>query len=383
MTYYKQLGIILAGLLWLLVAPLRAEVVSGLYEAEVPVESQARDVRQAALQVALQQVLVRVTGRRNVLDMAGDLEGVLEKAPRYVQQFRYQSRETGQEGQSGEVLWVRFDRQAIERLLQEHRLPVWGRTRPATLIWLVVDDRRQRELLSNDMDTRARQVIDEQARLRGLPLRFPLMDLTDRSAISISDVWGNFADNLLEASARYDAEAVLAGRIAKTASGGWTARWTLYQDGRRQAWNASGQQLEEAIVPAINQLADVLAEQFARIGQNDQSEKLRARISGLRGLADFNRVIKYLNNLALVESVYIDQLKDGSLDLVLSSRHGRMAINQAISLGHTLKVESVAMVPSSAPAVMTSTPLSDETVSQNNPVPQQTRTIDLQYRLLP
>ncbi|MFP3874216.1 MAG: DUF2066 domain-containing protein [Thiohalophilus sp.] len=376
MKYYKQLGMIVAGLLWL-VTPLPAEQVSGLYEAEVPVESQARDVREVALRVGLQQVLVRVTGRRRVLTVT-DIEPLLEKAPRYVQQFRYQSREVEGEDQPTDVLWVRFDKQAIDRLLHENRLPVWGRTRPATLIWLVVDDGRERELLSNDMNTRARRALEEQARLRGLPLRLPLMDLTDRQAISVSDVWGNFEDNLLQASERYDAEAVLTGRVARTASGNWRGRWTLYQEGRDQAWNASGQVLEEAIIPAIDQLADLLAEQYARVGQNDQSESLRVRITGIKGLDAFTRVMNYLNDLALVEDARIDQIEADSVSLILTSRHGRMAINQAISLGRTLEAESVPMARSGL-----QNPLAEPVQGDDSGMPLPTRRIDLQYRLLP
>ncbi len=377
MKYDKQLGILLAGLIWLVATPLPAEEVPGLYEAEVPVESQDREVREVALRVALQQVLVRVTGRRMVLTMA-DIEPLLEQAPRYVQQFRYQTREANGKDEPTELLWVRFDKQAVDRLLRENRLPIWGRTRPATLIWLVVDDRRDRELLSNDMDTRARQAIEQQARLRGLPLRFPLMDLTDRSVISVSDVWGNFEDNILQASARYDAEAVLVGRVAKTTSGGWSGRWNLYQEGRSQNWNVAGQALGEAVVPGINRLADLLAEQFARIGQNDQHEQLRVRVSDVNGLAGFNRVMKYLKDLSLVEAVRIEQLEADNLTLILSSRHGRLAINQAVSLGHTLKAETVSMTP--APPDL---PMTGQVIAQDSPLEPQTRPVDLQYRLLP
>ncbi|MDZ7802909.1 DUF2066 domain-containing protein [Thiohalophilus sp.] len=377
MKYDKQLGILLAGLIWLVATPLSAEEVPGLYEAEVPVESQDREVREVALRVALQQVLVRVTGRRRVLTMA-DMEPLLEQAPRYVQQFRYQAREANGKQEPTELLWVRFDKQAVDRLLRENRLPIWGRTRPATLIWLVVDDRRERELLSNDMDTRARQAIEQQARLRGLPLRFPLMDLTDRSVISVSDVWGNFEDNILQASARYDAEAVLVGRVAKTTSGGWSGRWNLYQEGRSQNWNAAGQALEEVIVPGINRLADLLAEQFARLGQNDQHEQLRVRVSDVNGLADFNRVMNYLKDLALVKEVSIEQIEANNLTLMLSSRHGRLAINQAVSLGHTLKAETVSMTPA-----LSNLPMTGQVIAQDSPVEPQTRPVDLQYRLLP
>ncbi|MFO8025531.1 DUF2066 domain-containing protein [Thiohalophilus sp.] len=377
MKYDKQLGIFLAALMWLVATPLQAEEVPGLYEARVPVESQDREVREVALRVALQQVLVRVSGRRRVLTMA-DIEPLLEQAPRYVQQFRYQTREANGGEEPIELLWVRFDKPEVDHLLRENRLPVWGRTRPATLIWLVVDDRRERELLSNDMDSRARQAIEQQARLRGLPLRFPLMDLTDRRIISVSDVWGNFEDNILQASDRYDAEAVLVGRVARTASGGWSGRWDLYQEGRNQSWNAAGQAQEEVLVPGINRLADLLAEQFAQIGQNDQQEKLRVRVTEVKGLAGFNRVMKYLKDLALVEEVHIEQLEADNLTLILSSRHGRIAINQAVSLGHTLKAETLSMRP--APS---SLPVTGEVIVQDVVTAPQTRPVDLQYRLLP
>jgi hypothetical protein len=382
MKYFKQLGIIIAGFMWL-ATPLQADQVSGLYEARVPVESQARDARDVALKTALHQVLVRVTGRRNVLAMSADLEQQLDKAPRFVQQFRYQSREAVKEGEPSELLWVRFDKRAVDQVLREHRLPVWGSTRPATLVWLVIDDRRTRELLSNDMQTPARQVLMEQASLRGIPLRLPLMDLTDRSAVSISDVWGNFEDNLLQASKRYDAEAVLAGRVAKTSSGGWTARWTLYQDGRSQEWNASGHSLEETISPAVNQLADALAEQFAHLGQNDLSEKLRARITGVRNLADYNRVVNYLNGLSIVEGVSVEQLESDTLVLILTSRQGRLAINQAVSLGHTLKPETLLMDHANQPGF--SLPVTDQGNggNKNDPTSEQNQAVDLQYQLLP
>ena len=278
MKLFKQLGLMIGGLM-LLAAPVMAEDVPGLFEAEVPVESQDRELRDAAIQAALQQVLVRVSGRQMVLTVTG-IEAALEQANRYVQQFRYRERENAASGEaSSQVLWVRFDKRAIEQLLHDNRLPVWGRTRPATLVWLVVDDRQKRQLLSNDMQTPAREILERQAELRGIPLRLPLMDLADRSVVGVSDVWGNFEDNLLQASARYQPEAVLVGRVFKTYANNWNARWTLYQDGRRQDWTASGEGLGDAIQPGISQLADQLAARFARVGQDGNSSSLRVRVT--------------------------------------------------------------------------------------------------------
>jgi len=363
MKLFKQLVWMVAGLV-ILAAPLMAEDVPGLYEAEVPVASQERDVRDEAIKSAMRQVLVRVTGRQTVLTVTPIVEAT-EQANRYVQQFRYRDRQATRDNDATQVLWVRFDKQAVDRLLRDNQLPVWGRTRPGTLVWLVVDDRHKRQLLSSDSDNQAHAILEEEAAYRGIPVRLPLMDLADRSKVSVSDVWGNFEDNLMQASDRYQPEAVLVGRVFKTYSGGWSARWSLYQQEQRQDWTTSGGVLADAIKPAVNQVADVLAERFTRLDDSAiaGSDITRVRVTGIKGLADYNRVVKYLDSLAMVSEVRVQQLQPGNVTLLLTSRRGSAAINQSISLGHTLRAES-------------------QTMPQTGNTPPA-NPVDLQYQLLP
>jgi len=151
---------------------LQADVVNDLYLAEVPVAGQDREEREEAIRAGLNQVLVRVTGSNQVLTVPV-IEAALTQPTRYVQRFRYQKQDLA--GQTQLTLWVRFDEGVITKLLHDNQMPVWGRTRPATLVWLVVDDRHKRTLISNDSKAdEARRIIEEQARLRGLPLRLPL-----------------------------------------------------------------------------------------------------------------------------------------------------------------------------------------------------------------
>ncbi len=359
MKLIKQLVLMTGGLI-LLTAPVMAEDMPGLYEAEVSVVSQDKARRAEAIKTALQRVLVRVTGRQSVLTLPA-IEQAGEQANRYVQQFRY--RNAASNSGAAQVLWLRFDKQAVDRLLRGNGLPVWGRTRPATLVWLVVDNRNTRQLLSNDINNQARRILEQEANLRGIPVRLPLMDLADRSVVEVSDVWGNFEDNLMQASARYQPEAVLVGRIFKTYSDSWNARWSLYLDGRqRQNWTASGDGLADVIRPGVNQVADVLAEQFTSLAQNSDGGLLRVRVTRVKSLADQNRVLKYLSSLSPVSEVRVHQIEPGSVVLVLTARRGHDAINQAISLGHTLRAEAI------------TAPLTDET---------QAGQVELQYRLLP
>nr|MBA3564651.1 DUF2066 domain-containing protein [Gammaproteobacteria bacterium] len=109
------LGALLLGS-WLLVPAARAVTFADLYEAEVPVESQAAEQRTEAVQRALSTVLVRVTGRREV---AADetLSGLVDNAERYVQQFGYTA---------DEKLRVGFDGTALRSALLDAGQPVWG-----------------------------------------------------------------------------------------------------------------------------------------------------------------------------------------------------------------------------------------------------------------
>ena len=316
--------------------PLHADVVEDLYLATVPVESQDREERKEAIRTGLSQVLVRVTGSNQVLT-APAIEATLNQPTRYAQRFRYQKQE--KDGEKIQVLWMRFDEGAITKLLHNNQMPVWGRTRPATLLWLVVDDRRKRTLISNDKQADARQIIEEQAKLRGLPLRLPLYDLTDRTNLSLTDIWGNFEEAILRASSRYQTEAVLVGRVYRTSTKSWSGRWTLYTDGRQQNWQTSGESLEVAMLPGVSQTAEILAQRYAQVDSGLSSDQLRIQIKGVSALAAYMRVVKYLDSLDAIIQVQPSSIDSDSVIFTLTSRRGQSAVSQAIGLGHTLEIE--------------------------------------------
>ena len=346
-----------------LVAPLLADDIPGLYEAEIPVTTQEKAERGEAVRTALQEVLVRVTGRQFVLTVT-PIEEALATPTRFVQQFRYRTVKTeNAEQQSEQVLWVRFDQRAIDALLHDNRLPVWGRTRPATLVWLVVDNRKTRTLLNTNSEHQVRNIMEQQAKKRGLPLRLPLFDLTDRANISISDVWGNFEDTILQASERYQTEAVMVGRVFQTYSGNWSVRWTLYSEGRRQDWSTTSEVLAEVVIPGMDLVADTLGLRFAQVQEEGGSDKLLVKIQDVESLSAYNRALKYLQSLSPVTQVQPHTVNANSVIFDITSRTGRLAVSRAISLGHTL-VELANM---------------STQAKQGNPA----TVVDLHYRLVP
>lgn len=336
-------------LLLALTVTAQADEVAGLYEAEVEVASQDKELRNAAVRTALEEVLVRVSGRSAVVSTPDlpSIQAALETSTRFAQQFRYRALPVEGDpipGQSSQlppkqVLWVRFDELVVNKLLRSNGLPVWGRTRPVTLVWLVVDNRGRRNLIGNSSRHEASNLLRQHAKRRGLPLRLPLLDLADRSSVRVTDVWGNFEDTILRASSRYQPEAILVGRVFQSYTGLWNARWTLYLEGRRHDWEVQGAALSDVVHPGIDQAAESLALRFAQVLNGDASGSVLVQVKGINGLAGYNRAIKYLGSLAPVTQVHPHIIDAKSVIFRLAARSGRLGIAQAVALGHTLVSE--------------------------------------------
>ncbi len=337
----------------------RADDIPGLYETEISVSTQDVEERRAALTAGMRQVLLRVSGRSIVLTITA-IEEALSRPTRYVERYRYRNRE-GADGAQEKVLWVRFDEKAINKLLRDNRMPVWGRTRPAVLVWMVVDDRQSRILLGNNVSHPARAFISEQARLRGIPLRWPMLDLSDRASITTSDVWGSFEDTIIKASRRYQTEAILVGRVYRTYGGSWNVRWTLYDHGHREDWNARAETLVETLIPGVDRMASILAQRFAQVETGEQNKTVLVQVYGVKTLAAYNKTLKYLSQLAVVTNVQPQTVFPDNVVFRLNSRNGRLAVSQAIALGHTLVEKAVRTRPTAvhppapvaAPSVVT------------------------------
>lgn len=369
-----------------------ADEVTNLYEASVPVENQGKDQRMDAIRAAFTQVLTRVSGRSDIADAQQfpAIADAIQTATRYAQQYRYVTMPPAGDGQQpGLALWVRFDETALGTLLRNNHLPVWGTTRPATLLWLVVDNRGQRELLGADTQDEASSIIQARAKLRGLPLRLPLLDLTDRTSLHVSDVWGNFESTILQASQRYQTEAVLVGRVFQSYGGTWNGRWSLYVESGRDDWTITGNTLADVLNPGIDKTAEALALRYAQVYQVNTG-KVLVEVKAIKGLADYNRVVKYLQSISHVTAVQPVELKADSAVFQITIPGGRLAVARAVSLRHVLASVPVESVPiASIPATNVNTANSANNANNENNVSNTTKTdpgqlmADLIYRLVP
>ena len=226
------------------VLPSNAATVPDLYTVTVVPDPAARDQRAAAIQAAMAQLLVRVTGSRNApLDPAA--QRLLAAPDEFLSSY-------GLDRQGRAV--VGFQRGPVERVLDGLGLPVWGPERPLTLLWVAVDDGvGGRALLGANETTElgaattaqmtallatVRDEIVAAADERGLPIAWPLLDLEDLNAVTFTDVWGGFDDRIVAASTRYRADAVLIGRV-RPGLAGHEVEWLFVHGVERQALPAA------------------------------------------------------------------------------------------------------------------------------------------------
>lgn len=322
----------------------RAGEVPDLYEAEVPVSDQEAAERERALGLALREVLSKVSGRREV--GSNPVLAAAQGTPgRFVQQYRYRvaaAAEASSPAREELRLWARFDADLVDGLVRDAGLPVWGRSRPALLVWLSIDTGGRREWVAADHDAGHLESMRESAARRGIPVVAPLLDLEDRAAVNASEIWAGFFDPLRAASARYGSEALLVGRLRRPGASPWEARWTLLVEEVEEHWTTRAEVPELLLEGGVHGAADLLAARYASLADQQATGRIDLVVTGVRTLEDYARALRYLGGLDEVERVEVDAVGAGQVRFRVEARGGRSAIRQIIAFGATLSPEGYA-----------------------------------------
>lgn len=328
-------------LLLLAIQPVYAIKVSGLYQATAPVKDQSVAERKPAIKLALIQVLIKLTGDRNIA-MNNAISSLIERPDRFVQQFRYQQtpNQANQETRTQtQELWVQFDETTLNDALRSYGLAVWGNERPSILVWLVYEKDNNRQFVSNEESPEYIAMLDRHATARGVSLLFPLLDLEDTSRMSVSDVWGGFKEPVLNASNRYQSDVVLTGKLVQTLSSLWESQWSAYINGQEMHWTSQGELAEIALEEGVNELVDRLASQYIN-AVSTGTEVLDLVVSGITDLDAYAKTLSYLESLQAVSDVQVKRVTKNEVLFEVISHGGVAAINQTIALGKTLELVS-------------------------------------------
>jgi len=308
--------------------------VEGLYEAELPVTSQGRTERNKVVRAALAEVIIKVSGNSQVSVSPGIPE-ILKRSKQYLQQYRYRTVDLPPDPKTGiagteQLLWVRFDQVALDKSLRDIEVPIWGHSRPVTLVWMASDQQGQRQLLGSSDFAMLTDSFLAQAKRRGIPIALPLFDLEDQLRVSVTDILGGFKEPVMEASIRYPADAVMFGRIREISPERWEGRWTLNTAGKEYSWSQQGD-LVTVLDFAVDGMAVNLAASYARASGNNPGQ-LKVLVTGITNLDDYARSDRYLAGLDGVIDVQAAQIERDHVLFDVQLRGDLQNLIQAVRL---------------------------------------------------
>jgi hypothetical protein len=237
--------------------PVWAVKVSTLYDVQVAVASQASDARADAIRDGLQQVLTRLTGDQSIATNK-QIKASLDRADYFVLEYSYSSPDVSS---ATYTLNIKYNQQDVQRLLHKMGMKQWGSTRPLVLVWLAtINTQHEVDILGVETANAMLEKFKNQGQRYGLPLIFPVMDVTDMDKVSSDNITSVSLPELKEASKRYQPDALLIGTIERN-NDGYQARWNLVMKDKSWDWTTSGSSQDQVIAEALDHVSKSLAPQ--------------------------------------------------------------------------------------------------------------------------
>jgi hypothetical protein len=327
--------------------------VSDLYRISVAVDDQSEESRNMGVQWAFQQLLIKVSGYQEVLQNPTLVEAS-QHALRYMQGFSYH-----QDSVDDQIyLQAWFSKALLIPLMRRAEAPIWGENRPLLLNWLAVESsgtgsgavvfESSINAAGSAADHNGRLLISEQSpewttRLgrafseRGLPVLWPINDLEDQSALSLNQLWWLLSDPIVEASVRYQADAVLAGKLNQSAAGIWQYDGILLRADQRLSIATEGDTPLAALTNVATKVGRFFADQFAiKSDPMNGRSGIRVVVKKVKNFSDYSKVLAYLQSISGVRLVEVAQVDGDNLQLYLNLEGDWDKVQRIIRLDNKL-----------------------------------------------
>jgi hypothetical protein len=257
---------------------------------------------------ALTRVFVRVSGDEQILDEAAFNEAV-QNAQSHVLLYSYQDDQDG-----GTRVFFEFDDAFVRSVFRDHSILYWEQRRPPLVIWLALDEPFSRRFAARSDDVELLAPSLERMELRGVEVRFPLLDLADSAALSVNAIWERDFDQVRRASARYGTEHALVGRWIDLSDGSKLVDW--YYVGPEQSENLQFRATElsdiwdRGIDLAVDAMRDSLA---VTLQQFEMSEAIAVSVKGVKSYADYRAISSVFDELGQLVDLRIDSLNSDTV----------------------------------------------------------------------
>ena len=302
------------------------------YQGNIPVVEQSENELK---KLALKQVLVKVSGNAAIAKLA-ESKLLLKKTERLLSQYGYQT------VFNTRYFTAVFDKRKINQALKEMQQPVWGDTRPTTLVWLISDNDAERQLVSDNMISRRvdpglSSAFQSQQYNRGISLQFPLMDLEDNLALSIADVSGRFYAPIASASKRYGMEHFVVANLKQSSAEKWSLHWELVKSNplskqsRVLASEKVSGRKSSLISKMVSNIANYYASQYAILDNQGEKFSQTIYIRGINSLAQLTQLNKLLSNLLAIASFEVTSVIGSQVTVNIKINGGLNSFKNGLS----------------------------------------------------
>ena len=317
--------------------------VDNLYQVSVPNDGPADKWQH----LALQQVLVRVSGKNDISAVPA-ISAELQHPSAYIKQYEVIRHADGNK------MRVLLDALRVNQLLQQNNIAIWGSLRPDILVWLVMQDGAEREFI-RQADAPVNLALKASFADTGLPLLQPIYDMDDLLQLSATDVWAGFWQQINQASHRYNADEIIAAtvdRIMQEDKLVWRLSWQRQHDSRVFRDEVSAENEVDLMQQFSLVLSSQLAERYASVMTAESAAELIVEVKQLAGLADIVQVQRILQQIVGVTQVTISRYDTFGAQYRLTSQISADALMSALRFNPQLKMINSADAAMSVDATM-------------------------------
>ncbi len=297
-----------------------------LYQVELSTQNQTGNFDQKTLlKEALQTVLVRISGASQTLN-APEVANALANIDSYIKQFSYHQRSALEK-----TIKVIFNEKRVNALLSSIKQPVWHKNRPLTLMWLNGADKEP------SLASQVEKILNQ----RGVPVVFPLMDLSDTALVLEQDLMKEETRGLEKAAKRYHPDVILYGQLAEK-NGVWQGQWHFINNhtSEKVTWDHS----DAALNVVLNQMADALTLKLktsSATASTVEIEKpivnhLILTVSGNLDVQQYNKILEHLRQIPVVSEAEVAQIMPDNTLFELVITDSKESLIHALAEGKIL-----------------------------------------------
>jgi len=303
--------LMILGLIFWVSPPLYAQIRPDQFDrVERVVTGRDESQKKIVFRQAVIEMLVRISGDRNI-ERHTLVRDIIESPESWVSRYYFESKNDS----SGviEKMVVTLDVAVLTQKMKEKGLPIWGMLRPLVIVWCVVEAAHEQSgAQSNILQEGEAHIFKEAllraAKFRGLPLVFPLMDLTESGSVSEDVILSSTPELLKQHSERYEADVVVKIVLSQEKNEQWRLYWQSTHSQEKALEPIRGENFTEVAEAAVDAILRPLVLSYAAVLSSGVETALVFNVQGVKDLRDFVEVGERLKAFSLVKQSAIQSV---------------------------------------------------------------------------